>query len=45
MGYSCGSNSVLDNLNVYAYKNLLKGEAVEGPKIERYWVTVTLMYS
>lgn len=35
---------VFDQLDVYVYKNWLKGEIVEGPKIDRYWVTVTLMY-
>ena len=24
--------------------NWFKGEIVEGPEIEKYWVTVTLMY-
>lgn len=37
-------DAVLDNLNVYAYKNWIEGEIVDGPHIERYWVTVTLMY-
>lgn len=35
---------VLDRLNVYAYDNWIEGEVVDGPDIERYWVTVTLMY-
>lgn len=35
---------VLDNLNMYAYENWIEGEIVEGPHIDRYWVTVTLMY-
>jgi hypothetical protein len=35
---------VLDTANIYAYKNWIEGEIVEGPKIDRYWVTVTLMY-
>lgn len=35
---------VLDNLNIYAYQNWIEGEIVEGPHIDRYWVTVTLMY-
>tara|TARA_B100001057_G_C22586999_1_gene847454 strand:+ start:115 stop:627 length:513 start_codon:yes stop_codon:yes gene_type:complete len=34
----------LDTLNIYAYPNWFKGEIVEGPEIEKYWVTVTLMY-
>ena len=37
-------DSVFDSLNVYAYKNWINGEIVDGPHIERYWVTVTLMY-
>lgn len=37
-------DSVLDSLNVYAYENWIEGEIVDGPAIERYWVTVTLMY-
>ena len=35
---------VLDTANIYAYKNWMEGEIVEGPHIDRYWVTVTLMY-
>lgn len=34
----------LDSLNVYAYPNWITGEIVDGPQIEKYWVTVTLMY-
>jgi len=34
----------LDNLDIYVFKNWIKGEIVEGPEIERYWITVTLMY-
>lgn len=34
----------LDELDMYVYKNWLKGEIVEGPKVDRYWITVTLMY-
>lgn len=34
----------LDNLNVYAYPNWFEGEIVDGPEIEKYWVTLTLMY-
>ena len=37
-------DNVLERLNVYAYQNWIEGEVVEGPRIERYWVTVTLMY-
>lgn len=35
---------VLDNLNMYAYKNWEYGEVIAGPDVSRYWITVTLMY-
>jgi hypothetical protein len=35
---------VMDTANIYVYKNWIEGEVVEGPRIDRYWVTVTLMY-
>ena len=35
---------VLDHLDVYAYENWERGEVVQGPDLEKYWVTVTLMY-
>lgn len=35
---------VMDTANIYTYKNWIEGEIVEGPKIDRYWVTITLMY-
>jgi len=35
---------VLDHLDMYAYENWDLGEIVDGPKLERYWVTITLMY-
>lgn len=34
----------LDNANLYAYQNWMCGELVDGPVIDRYWFTVTLMY-
>ncbi len=34
----------LDNANLYAYKNWMNGELVEGPIIDRYWFTTTWMY-
>lgn len=37
-------DAVLDRLNVYAFENWINGEIVDGPVIEPYWVTVTLMY-
>ena len=36
--------SVLDDIDLYAYKNWLKGELLEGPNLSRYWITVKLMY-
>ena len=35
---------VLDELDLYAFENWIKGELVEGPKIEKYWVTCTFMF-
>ena len=35
---------VLDDQNIYTYANWIDGEVVEGPHIDKYWVTVTLMY-
>ena len=35
---------VLDNMDVYAFANWKKGELVEGPVYEKYFVTCTWMY-
>jgi hypothetical protein len=35
---------VLDNLNIYSYKNWEYGEVIAGPEVTKYWITVTLMY-
>ncbi len=35
---------MLDNLNIYAYKNWEYGEVIAGPEVTRYWITITLMY-
>jgi len=35
---------VFDQLDIYVYKNWQRGEIIEGPQIDRYWITVTLMY-
>lgn len=37
-------NRTLDNLEVFAYKNWILGELVEGPEISRYWYKTTWMY-
>jgi hypothetical protein len=34
----------LDNAELFAYKNWILGELVEGPEIERYWYKTTWMY-
>ena len=35
---------VLDELDLYVYKNWEDGELAEGPKIERHWVTCLFMW-
>ncbi len=35
----------LDNMDLYAYKNWIEGEIVEGPIVSKYWVEVTLKYT
>ena len=32
---------VLDQLDIYAYKNWFKGEVVDGHHQSRYWITAT----
>jgi len=34
----------LDNANLYAYRNWMSGELVEGPTIDRYWFTTMWMF-
>jgi len=34
----------LDNAEIFAYKNWILGELVEGPTISRYWYKVVFMY-
>lgn len=36
---------VIDELDVYVFKNWIKGEIIEGPHVNRYGVTVKLMWS
>ena len=39
------TNQTHENKSVeYAYKNWQYGEVVDGPKMGRHWITVTLMY-
>lgn len=35
---------VLEDLDIYAYENWIKGEVLEGPDLDRHFVTVKLMY-
>jgi hypothetical protein len=35
---------VLDDCNLYAYKNWISGELVEGPKLGRHWISAKFMY-
>lgn len=35
---------VLDEMNMYVYKNWKEGELAEGPKVERHWVTASFMW-
>jgi len=34
----------LDSLNLYAFKNWLKGEILEGPTLKRHYVNIKLLY-
>ena len=34
----------LDNVEIFAYRNWMLGEIVDGPHISRYWFKVTLMF-
>lgn len=34
----------LDSMNVFVYPNWFDGELVDGPRLSRYWVAVTLKY-
>lgn len=35
---------ILDSMDVYVFKNWLKGEIVEGPVVRRYWLDMSLLY-
>ena len=35
---------VLDEMDMYVYKNWRDGELAEGPKVERHWVTASFMW-
>lgn len=35
---------VLETLDIYVYENWLKGELLEGPRVDRHWVTCSFMW-
>ena len=39
-----GVEEYFDGMDLYAYKNWIEGEIVEGPIVSKYWVEVTLKY-
>lgn len=39
-----GVEEYFDNMDLYAYKNWIKGEVVEGPVVSPYWVEITLKF-
>jgi hypothetical protein len=40
-----GVEEYFDNMDLYAYKNWINGEIVEGPNVSKYWVEITLKFS
>jgi hypothetical protein len=36
---------VLDSMDLYVFRNWLKGEVAEGPNVRRYWLDFTLRYA
>lgn len=39
-----GVEEYFDNMDLYAYKNWIYGEIVEGPIVSKYWVELTLKF-
>ncbi len=35
---------VLDRLDIYVFPNWIEGEVVDGPRVRRYWLDITLRY-
>jgi hypothetical protein len=35
---------ILDSLDIYVFKHWLSGEVVQGPRIRKFWVTLSLKY-
>lgn len=40
-----GIEEYFDNMDLYAYKNWIYGEVVQGPDVSKYWVELTLKYT
>ena len=40
-----GVEEYFDNMDLYAYKNWIYGEIVEGPIVSKYWVEITLKFT
>ncbi|WNA16066.1 virion structural protein [Xanthomonas phage XaC1] len=40
-----GVEQYFDGMDLYAYKNWIDGEIVEGPIVSKYWVEVTIKYN
>ena len=35
---------ILDSLDIYVFKNWFQGEVVQGPRIRKFWVSISLKY-
>jgi len=35
---------VVDNADMYAFDNWIKGELVQGPEVDKYWISCSFMY-
>ena len=40
----CEFEKILDDIDLYAFKNWNKGEVLKGPKLDRHFINVSLMY-
>lgn len=40
-----GVEEYFDNMDLYAYKNWIYGELIEGPVVSKYWVEVVFKYT
>lgn len=39
-----GVENILDELDVYVFENWIDGEIVDGPRVRRFWIDITLQY-